>query len=117
MLEQQPHFKRMVCICESVTEAEIRYVVRNEFARTVGDVGRRTRLGQGLCGGMRCASRCGSIVADELDLSPHEAKTQVVDFLRTMSRRRLVALGPDQARQEALIWQNLRSQGGLFDRT
>ena len=55
--------------------------VAHELARTVDDVARRTRLGLGACGGMRCAARCGQIVAEERQLSPREGRTQAVRFL------------------------------------
>ncbi|NUQ77754.1 MAG: glycerol-3-phosphate dehydrogenase/oxidase, partial [Polyangiaceae bacterium] len=67
---RRPREAATVCACEPVIEAEVRYVVQNELARTVSDVSRRTRLGVGACGGMRCAARCGQIVAQELGLSP-----------------------------------------------
>ena len=60
----------VVCACEPVLEAEVRHVVAHELARDVDDVARRTRLGLGACGGMRCAARCGQIVAEELGLAP-----------------------------------------------
>ena len=48
----------------------MRHAVRKELARTVDDVARRTRLGLGACGGMRCAARCGQIVAAGARSSP-----------------------------------------------
>ncbi|MFO0679850.1 MAG: glycerol-3-phosphate dehydrogenase/oxidase [Polyangiaceae bacterium] len=62
----------VVCPCEPVTHAEIRHVVREEDATSVADVSRRTRLGLGACGGMRCAIRCGQIVAQERGLAPRD---------------------------------------------
>lgn len=103
----------IVCTCEAISEAEIRFVVRHEFARTVDDVARRTRMGMGPCGGMRCALRCGAIVADELDLDPREGLRQAASFLARMARARLPGLGPVQARQEALAIELLRSQAGI----
>jgi glycerol-3-phosphate dehydrogenase len=52
-----------VCACEPVLEAEVRHVLRHELARSVDDVARRTRLGLGACGGMRCVARFGQVVA------------------------------------------------------
>ncbi|HEY8945743.1 MAG TPA: glycerol-3-phosphate dehydrogenase/oxidase, partial [Polyangiaceae bacterium] len=46
-MHRNPREAAVVCPCEPVTEAEVRYVVENEFARTVEDVSRRTRLGLG----------------------------------------------------------------------
>src|SRR5580658_4091126 len=101
-----------VCACEPVLEAEVRYVLREELARTVADVARRTRLGLGACGGMRCAARCGQIVAAELELEPSEGRAMALEFLEQQARSRVVALGPEQARQEALLAAHVRSSLG-----
>ena len=86
---------------------------REEMARTVDDVARRTRLGLGACGGMRCAARCGQIVAEELDARrrPRAARWRAA-FLVRQARTRVVALGPEQARQEALTLAHLRASLG-----
>jgi glycerol-3-phosphate dehydrogenase len=102
----------VTCPCEPVLESEVRYAVREEMARTVDDVSRRTRLGLGACGGMRCAARCGQIVAQELELSPAEGHAMARDFLDRQSRSRIVALGPEQARQEALAQAHIRASLG-----
>ncbi|WP_245678230.1 glycerol-3-phosphate dehydrogenase/oxidase [Chondromyces crocatus] len=112
-VKARPREAVSVCPCEPVTEAEVRYTVRHELARTVGDVSRRTRLGLGACGGMRCAARCGQIVASELGLSPREGLRQAVEFLERQALTRVVALGPEQARQEALTIASVRSELGL----
>jgi glycerol-3-phosphate dehydrogenase len=100
------------CSCEPVLEAEVRYVVKEELARSVADVARRTRLGLGACGGMRCAARCGQIVASELDLAPPAARAMALEFLDQQARSRVVALGPEQARQEALLAAHVHSSLG-----
>jgi glycerol-3-phosphate dehydrogenase len=102
-----------VCICEPVIEAEVRYALQNEFARSVADVSRRTRLGLGACGGMRCAARCGTIVAEELGFSPDEGRRQALSFLTRQARTRSCALGPEQAQQEALAIASVRAQMGI----
>jgi glycerol-3-phosphate dehydrogenase len=102
-----------VCVCEPVIEAEIRYVAQSERPRTVADVARRTRLGLGACGGMRCAARCGQILAEELGLPPREGLGQAVRFLTQKARTRAVGLGPEQARQEAFAIASVRAELGL----
>jgi glycerol-3-phosphate dehydrogenase len=102
-----------VCACEPVTEAEIRFVIENELARTVADVARRTRLGLGACGAMHCAARCGAIVAQATGCSALEGRSQARDLLAWTARRRLPALGPDQARQEVLLRASWRAELGL----
>ncbi len=109
---QHPREAAVVCPCEPVTEAEIRYAVKEELARTVDDVSRRTRLGLGACGGMRCAARCGRIVAEMTGQAPEAGLGSALKFLEGASRRRAALVGPDQARQEALNIAVLRAELG-----
>jgi glycerol-3-phosphate dehydrogenase len=109
---REPREAAVVCPCEPVTEAEIRYTVAHELARTVEDVSRRTRLGLGVCGGLRCAARCGRIVAEMTDRSPRDGLRLAHGFLASAARRRAAAVGPDQARQEALGLAALRAELG-----
>ncbi len=109
---RRPVERDVTCPCEPVLEAEVRHVVREEMACTVEDVSRRTRLGLGACGGMRCAARCGQIVAEERGLAPREGLAMAREFLVRQGRSRIVAMGPEQARQEALALAHLRSSMG-----
>ncbi len=102
----------VLCPCEPVLEAEVRYVVAHEWAQTVDDVSRRTRLGLGSCGGMRCAARCGAIVAEMTGRSPLDGQRMALDFLETAAKRRLSAVGAIQARQEALSLMAVRAELG-----
>jgi glycerol-3-phosphate dehydrogenase len=115
-VRQNPRERAVVCPCEPVTEAEIRYTVENEWASTVDDVSRRTRLGLGACGGMRCAGRCGAIVAEMTGESPGTGRRLALDFLETAARRRASAMGPLQARQEVLALATVRASLGLEKR-
>jgi len=112
-IARTPSEARPVCSCEPVLEAEVRYCLGHELARSVADISRRTRLGLGTCGGMRCAARCGLIVAAELGLPPAEGLGQARRFVLAQARARSVALGPSQARQEALAIASLREQLGI----
>lgn len=111
-VQRNPREARVVCECEPVLEAEVRYVVEHELANGVEDVSRRTRLGLGSCGGMRCAARCGAIVAEMKDRSPEAGRRDALLFLERARRRRLAAVGPEQARQEALALAHLRAEVG-----
>lgn len=111
-IRRNPRERHVVCACEPVLEAEVRHAVKEELARSVDDVSRRTRLGLGACGGMRCAVRCGQIVAEERGLPPRYAHEQAVRFIVKRARTRVVALSPDQARQEAIAIATLRSELG-----
>ena len=111
-IHRRPREATIVCDCEPVTEAEIRYVLENEFARTVDDVSRRTRLGLGACGGMRCAAQCGRIVAEMTDRSPLDGHRMALGFLERAAERRASAIGREQARQEALTLASVRAELG-----
>jgi glycerol-3-phosphate dehydrogenase len=115
-VKENPSEAAITCPCEPVIEAEVRYCVKHEWAKTVDDVARRTRLGLGACGGMRCAGRCGAIVAEMTDRSPEEGRRLALEFLALGARRRASAIGPAQARQEALQLANIRSALGSLDR-
>ena len=59
-IEAQPELAELVCECELVTRAELEYVLGKSTplpAHTIGDVGRRTRLGFGPCQGTFCGYR------------------------------------------------------------
>lgn len=110
-LGDQPDDAEIVCPCEPVMACEVKHAVREEFARTVDDVSRRTRLGLGTCGGMRCAFRCAQIVADETDVSPEQGRAMAMTFLERQTKMRIPAMGTPQARQEALLIEQLRGAG------
>jgi glycerol-3-phosphate dehydrogenase len=110
---RRPREREVTCPCEPVLEAELRYVVRHELARSVDDVARRTRLGLGACGGMRCAARCGQIVAQERGLTPHEGQAMAREFVDRQAKTRVVAMGTEQAKQEALALAHLRATLGV----
>jgi glycerol-3-phosphate dehydrogenase len=62
---------------------------------------------------MRCAARCGQILAEELQLPPREGVRQAMRFLVRQSQTRTVGLGPEQARQEALAIACARAELGI----
>ncbi len=111
-MAERPCERAVVCVCEPVCEAEVRHAVTAEMARTVDDVARRTRLGLGACGGMRCVARCGLIVAEELGQPPGVGLSQARSFLERQAKMRAVAMGPEQARQEALALAQMRAALG-----
>ena len=68
-----PDFGKIVCRCETVTEAEIRESIRRPVgARDVDGVKRRTRAGMGRCQAGFCTPRVVEILAEELGISPLE---------------------------------------------
>ena len=66
-------YGRIVCRCETVTEAEIRAAIRRAAgAKTLDAVKRRTRAGMGRCQGGFCSTRVIQILCEELGVSPLE---------------------------------------------
>jgi glycerol-3-phosphate dehydrogenase len=70
----------------------------------------------GACGGMRCALRCGRIVADATGRSPQAGQQLALEFLAQGARRRSAAVGAAQARQEALSLSALQAEIGTGSR-
>jgi glycerol-3-phosphate dehydrogenase len=101
-----------VCLCESVTEAEVRHSVGHLWARTIDDVRRRTRVGCGPCQGTYCGPRVASVVAEEMGLPVEDEAALAADF--DLERRRGVerSMGGAQTIQAALS-QAVRRSGGV----
>ena len=72
-LARDPAYGRIVCRCETVSEAEIRAAIRCRIgARTLDGVKRRTRAGMGRCQGGFCTPRIIAILCEELGLTPEQ---------------------------------------------
>jgi glycerol-3-phosphate dehydrogenase len=58
-IKADPSLGEIVCECELVTRGEIEYAMKDSRvpARTLGDIGRRTRMGFGTCQGTFCGYR------------------------------------------------------------
>jgi len=101
-IEKHPRWSREVCLCEQVTEAEVRYCARTELASTISDLWFRTRLGMGSCHGMGCAPRAAQILAEEQGLGPREAHEEVARFLEQRWRDKVPAADGLELVQEEL---------------
>lgn len=67
--EENPDYGRIVCRCEQVTEAEIRYAIRRPVgARSLDGVKHRTRAGMGRCQSGFCSTRVMQILQEELNV-------------------------------------------------
>jgi glycerol-3-phosphate dehydrogenase len=91
-----------VCRCEPVLEAELRWSIRNEGARTLDDLRRRTRLAMGPCQGFRCIAKAAEILRQELELSEPQLLAQVLDLLQQRHRGKAPALAGASLAQEEL---------------
>ncbi|MBK8171691.1 MAG: glycerol-3-phosphate dehydrogenase/oxidase [Sandaracinaceae bacterium] len=106
--------RAVVCPCEPVLECEVRHACREEGARTLEDVSRRTRLGLGACGAMRCAHRGAQIVAQETGQPPREAHAMAARFLLDRYQNRAVGIGGAQVLQEELLASRFGIGAGLL---
>lgn len=109
----------VVCQCEPVIDAEIRYAIRKEWARNLIDVRRRTRLGTGGCQGMRCGFHAALILAEELRLTPDEMFEVYLDFIKERWKGKAPVLSYGGLTQEefmrrAIDIKNLKRNTTLF---
>ncbi|WP_305767197.1 NAD(P)/FAD-dependent oxidoreductase [Candidatus Epulonipiscium viviparus] len=73
LIAEDSAYGRIICRCESVTEAEIVNAIHGLVpATTVDAIKRRTRAGMGRCQSGFCGSRVLEILARELNISPLE---------------------------------------------
>ena len=72
-VRSDPAYGRIICRCETVTEAEIRAAVRRPVgARSVDAVKRRTRAGMGRCQGGFCLPRVAAVISEETGIPLQE---------------------------------------------
>lgn len=102
MIKADPYLGIVICNCEAITEAELRYCIRNEWAYTVDDLRRRARLGMGPCQGMRCAYKAAGILGDELGWDSVKIKEETVNFLQERWKGKRPLLDGDQIAQEEM---------------
>ena len=69
--QENPEYCRIVCRCETVTQAEIRQAVRAGHT-TMDGVKFATRAGAGRCQGGFCSYKVFQLIAEESGLSPEE---------------------------------------------
>lgn len=87
-----PLFGRVICRCETVTEAEIVAAIQSPCgARTVDGVKRRVRAGAGRCQGGFCGPRVTAILARELGIPITAVRKDSVKSWLFLSRADLEA--------------------------
>ncbi len=102
LTQDEPSNGNIVCECEPVIEAEIRYAIRNEWARTIPDLRRRTRLGTGSCQGRRCTVRAAYILGEELGLDADGIKKMIQGFIKERWKGKAPILTDKQLAEEEL---------------
>ena len=79
LVKSNPLFGKVVCRCETVTEAEIVAAIKGPVgARSVDAVKRRVRAGMGRCQGGFCGPRVMEILVRELGILPEELRKHEV---------------------------------------
>lgn len=71
----------MVCECEGVSLAEVKYAIDELNAKNIVDLRRRTRIGMGTCQGELCACRAAGLLAEAIE-KPVKAKDDLASFLQ-----------------------------------
>lgn len=80
LIEKNKLYGRVICRCETITEAEIVAAINEPCgATTVDGVKRRTRAGMGRCQGGFCGPRVTQILARELGISIPEVLKERAD--------------------------------------
>lgn len=82
MIREEPQLGEKVCMCEPVSAAEIVYAIRNEHAKDLTDIRRRTRLGTGNCQGRRCALKASMILSETLGYKSDATEFYYHHFLK-----------------------------------
>ena len=79
LIAENPLYGRIVCRCETVTEAEIIQAIHRPVgARTVDAIKRRVRAGTGRCQGGFCGPKVIEILARELKLPAAEVRKNLM---------------------------------------
>ncbi|MCF2136182.1 MAG: FAD-dependent oxidoreductase [Candidatus Thorarchaeota archaeon] len=102
LTREQPSWKTTICTCEPVTEAEIRYTIRNEFPQTMNDLRRRLRIGTGPCQGTFCTFKAAAILAEELGLEGKQYHEEIIQFLAERWKGKRPPMRGEQLAQEEL---------------
>ncbi len=77
LIQKNPTWGRVICRCETVTEAEVVDAIHRPCgARTVDGVKRRVRPGSGRCQGGFCMPKVIDILARELSIPPEEVEKE-----------------------------------------
>jgi glycerol-3-phosphate dehydrogenase len=71
----------MVCECEGVSIAEVKYAIKELQVNNLIDLRRRTRVGMGTCQGELCACRAAGLLCDAFG-EPGTVKDDLAHFLQ-----------------------------------
>jgi glycerol-3-phosphate dehydrogenase len=84
-------------------EAELRYVIRNEWARSLEDLKRRTRLSLGPCQGTRCFMMAAQVLGEELSWKSDQVYHEVKRSMELRWKEKLPVMDGIGLQQEELM--------------
>ena len=111
--KEHPGWKAVVDEDEPVTEAELRWCIRHEWVRRLGDLSRRTKLGDGPSQGAHSLMHAAMILADEKGLDSEEAVLEVMHWQRDRWREKSPVMSGLQRIQEMYNMTRHLSAGGM----
>ncbi len=95
----------LVCECEQVSVAEVKYAIESLDATSLVDLRRRTRVGMGTCQGHLCAVRAAGLLAESNKMSHEEALSDVASFVNERWRGvRPIAWGDSLVEAQFTRW-------------
>ena len=110
----------ILCPCEGIRTSEVELMVRTGWVRSLDDLRRRTRLGNGSCQGTRCASRAVAVLLQELQGSDCGIKGSFYDpvedlrgFLTSRLQGAALTRDENQLRQVILLYKAYTLTGGI----
>ncbi len=111
-MSQQVDFERprIICNCENVTEAELRWARDNFGTRVLDDYRRRTRQGMGRCQGQFCYYRVADLEAQNTDKSHDRIMEELEDALE--KRWKTQDAGDEQVKRRIKLAKYMYKLGG-----
>jgi glycerol-3-phosphate dehydrogenase len=103
MTRSETSLRNVMCQCDPVLEAELRYVIRNEWARSLEDLKRRTRLSLGPCQGTRCFMMAAQVLGEELSWKSDQVYHEVKRSMELRWKEKLPVMDGIGLQQEELM--------------
>ncbi len=97
---RNPELRRTLCDCEQVIAAEVEYCVREEWARSISDIRRRTRLGMGPCQACGCLENTSLFMGKLLHWTSDQMVSESGKYLEARWHGNFPVLYGEQAKQE-----------------
>lgn len=103
-IKRSPRERRILCVCEPVTEAEARHCLEHEWISTLEDLRRRTHCGGGPCQGARCARQAAWLLVEAQGGSEGDVERHVQRFVTARWREQAPVVGHARPQVELQRW-------------